>query len=104
MCEGLEQARARLDVPGQILIDHGKVFIGKHLGPPLEVLFDKICRENGVEHILTALYLLTTTVKIDRFRRSLRADFLTGRVFDSLLQAETESDGWVVELQPVQAA
>jgi len=61
----------------------------------VEVLFEKICRENGIETILTAPYSPTTTGKIERFHRSLRAEFLTGRVFDSLHQAQKELDAWV---------
>lgn len=95
VCDGLEQALARFGVPGQILTDNGKVFTGKHFRPPVEVLFEKICRENGIETILTAPYSPTTTGKIERFHRSLRAEFLTGRVFDSLHQAQRELDAWV---------
>jgi len=40
-------------VPEQVLTDNGKVFTGKYAQPPVEVLFDRICRENGVEHLLT---------------------------------------------------
>jgi transposase InsO family protein len=97
VCDGLEQALARFGVPGQILTDNGKVFTGKPFRPPVEVLFEKICRENGIENILIAPYSPTTTGKIERFHRSLRAEFLTGRVFDSLHQAQSELDAWVVE-------
>jgi hypothetical protein len=39
------------------------------------VLFDRICRENGIEHLLTAPRSPTTTGKIERFHRTLRAEF-----------------------------
>lgn len=97
VCDGLEQAFARFGVPAQVLTDNGKVFTGKYFTPPVEVLFDKICRENGVEHLLTAPYSPTTTGKIERFHRSLRAEFLTGRLFDSLSDAQEQLDAWVVE-------
>jgi transposase InsO family protein len=34
------------------------------------VLFARICRENGIEHLLTAPRSPTTTGKIERFHRS----------------------------------
>ena len=61
-------------VPEQILTDNGKVFTGRFHHPPVEVLFDRICRENGIEHLLTAAAVSpTTTGKIERFHRTLRA-------------------------------
>jgi hypothetical protein len=61
----------------------------------VEVLFDRICRENGIEHLLTAPRSPTTTGKIERFHRSLRAEFLTGRSFATLPVAQAELDAWV---------
>jgi transposase InsO family protein len=53
-CEALTLAMRRFGVPEQILTDNGKVFTGR-FGPGTgEVLFDRICRENGIKHILTA--------------------------------------------------
>jgi transposase InsO family protein len=60
-------------VPEQILTDNGRVFTGRFFAPPVEVLFDRICRENGIEHLLTAPRSPTTTGKIERFHRTLRA-------------------------------
>jgi hypothetical protein len=37
----------------RVLTDNGKVFTGKYANPPVEVLFDRICRENGIDHLLT---------------------------------------------------
>lgn len=65
----------------------GKVFTGR-LGPhPGEVLVDRICRERGITHLLTGIRSPTTTGKIERFHRTLRAELLTGRRFDSLAPA-----------------
>jgi transposase InsO family protein len=97
VCEGLTQAMHRHGIPAQILTDNGKVFTGRFNQPPVEMLFDRICRENGVDHILTAPRSPTTTGKIERFHRSLRAEFLTGRVFATMAQAQAELDGWVAE-------
>ena len=65
----------------RVLTDNGKVFTGRFNQPPAEVLFDRICRENGVTHRLTQPRSPTTTGKIERFHRSLRIEFRTGRVF-----------------------
>jgi Integrase core domain len=59
-----------------------------------EVLFDRICRENGIDHLLTAPRSPTTTGK-ERFHRTLRSEFLTGRVFEDLSSAQSELDRWV---------
>jgi transposase InsO family protein len=97
VCEGLALAMRRWGVPGEILTDNGKVFTGRFNQPPAEVLFDRICRENGITHRLTQPRSPTTTGKIERFHRSLRAEFRTDRVFASLSVAQAELDRWIVE-------
>ena len=79
VCDGLRQALASYGIPEQILTDNGKVFTGRFFHPPVEVLFDAICREHGIEHLLTQPRSPTTTGKIERFHRSLRAEFLSSR-------------------------
>lgn len=83
-------------MPDQILTDNAKVFTGR-FGPRAtsEVLFDRICRENGIRHILTAPRSPTTTGKVERFHKTLRGEFLTGKVFESISDAQTQIDGWV---------
>lgn len=94
-CEALALAMRRHGVPAQILTDNGKVFTGR-FGPGTgEVLFDRICRENGIRHLLTAPRSPTTTGKVERFHRTLRQEFLTGRAFDTIDQAQAELDVWV---------
>jgi transposase InsO family protein len=95
VCEGLGAALAAFGVPQQILTDNGKVFTGRFAHPPVEVLFDKICRENGIDHLLTAPRSPTTTGKIERFHRTLRAEFDTRQVFSSLRTAQQALDEWV---------
>ena len=73
VCDGLAAAMRRWGVPEEILTDNGKVFTGRFNQPPVEVLFDRICRENGITHRLTQPRSPTTTGKIERFHRSLRA-------------------------------
>jgi transposase InsO family protein len=95
VCDALGSALASYGVPQQILTDNGKVFTGKFGHPPVEVLFDRICRENGVDHLLTMPRSPTTTGKIERFHRTLRAEFDTRRVFSSLKTAQQALDEWV---------
>ena len=40
------------------------------------MLFDRICANNGIRHLLTAPYSPTTTGKVERFHRTIRRDFL----------------------------
>jgi len=95
VCDGLGAAMRAHGVPEQILTDNGKVFTGRFHTPPVEVLFDRICRENGVEHLLTAPRSPTTTGKVERFHRTLRLEFDTARVFSSIKVAQQALDEWV---------
>jgi transposase InsO family protein len=61
------------------------------------VLFDRICREQGITHLLTGIRAPTTTGKIERFHKTLRAELLTGRRFDSLHHAQQILDAWVAD-------
>jgi transposase InsO family protein len=79
----------------EVLTDNGKVFTTRFGLRDTEVLFDRICRENGIDHLLTAPRSPTTTGKIERFHRTLRAEFLTGRTFADLESAQAELDRWV---------
>jgi Integrase core domain len=71
------------------------VFTGRFGSKDTEVLFDRICRENGIDHLLTAPRRPQTTGKIERFHRTMRQEFLTGRVFDDLASAQRALDRWV---------
>ena len=94
-CDALALAMRTHGVPAQILTDNGKVFTGR-FGPGTgEVLFDRICRENGIAHLLTAPHSPTTTGKVERFHKTLRAEFLDGKVFSSIEDAQAQLDDWV---------
>ncbi|HEY6801661.1 MAG TPA: IS481 family transposase [Agromyces sp.] len=95
VAEGLRLALERYGLPGQVLTDNGKVFTGRFNQPPVEMLFDRILREYGVEHLLTQPRSPTTTGKVERFHRALRTEFRTDRVFASLAIAQAELDTWV---------
>src|SRR6266542_6760585 len=64
-------------------------------GSPSTVLFDRICLNNGIRHLLTAPYSPTTTGKIERLHKTMRKELLDGRRFASIAQAQDELDHWV---------
>jgi len=95
VCRVFATALKRYGVPDEILTDNGKVFTGRFSKPPVEVLFERLCRENGITHRLTAVRSPTTTGKIERFHRTLRLEFLAGAVFDDIDSAQAALDAWV---------
>ena len=92
VCAHFASALETYGVPEEILTDNGKVFTNRFGKGDAETLFDRICRENGITHRLTAPRSPTTTGKIERFHRTLREEFLTGRLFSSLVTAQHELD------------
>src|SRR4051812_22869970 len=84
-------------VPSQILTDNGKVFTGRFGSGAGEVLFDRICRENGIRHLLTAPRSPTTTGKVERLHKTIRAEFLAASngTFAGLADAQAALDAWV---------
>src|SRR5487761_2318666 len=96
VCDHFATAMRVHGVPQEILTDNGKVFTGRfNSNKNVEVLFDKICRENGIEHLLTAPRSPTTTGKIERFHKTLRVEFDTRQVFRNLKTAQEALDEWV---------
>ena len=85
-------------VPEQILTDNGKVFTGRFGPGPGPVRFDRICVENGIRHLLTAPYSPTTTGKVERLHKTMRAEFfrLHEREFVGIAELQAALDGWVV--------
>ena len=84
-------------VPSEVLTDNGKQFTGRHIRPqPVEVLFERVCRENGILQRHTRPRSPTTTGKIERFHKTLRAELLDHVApFESLEAAQAGIDGWV---------
>ena len=97
VCDGLAKALRAYGVPEQILTDNGKVFTGRFNHPPVEVLFDRVCRENGIRHLLTQPRSPTTTGKVERFHRAIRTEFRTDRAFASIETLQAELDEWVID-------
>ena len=97
VCLAFSQALERYGPPEEVLSDNGKQFTAR-FGRGGEVLFDKICRRNGIAHRLTAPSSPTTTGKIERFHQTLRRELLDqARPFTSLLEAQAAVDDWVRE-------
>jgi transposase InsO family protein len=105
-CEAFAEAMRRYGVPEAVLTDNGKVFtarFGPHRG---QVLFDRICHENGIRHLLTSPRSPTTTGKIERFHKSLRTELLADESPATLEEAQGALDRWVEHynaLRPHQA-
>lgn len=95
VCDALLEGLSRHGVPHEILTDNGKVFTGKLASKPANVLFDRICLNNGIRHLLTAPYSPTTTGKIERLHKTMRKEFLAGASFSSIEQAQLDLDAWV---------
>jgi transposase InsO family protein len=95
VCDALLEGLHRHGVPDEILTDNGKVFTGKLARRPTNVLFDRICLNNGIRHLLTAPYSPTTTGKVERLHKTMRKEFLAQASFHSIEQAQKELDRWV---------
>jgi hypothetical protein len=99
VCQALAGALAAHGVPGQILTDNAKVFTARFGTGPGPVMFDRICADNGIRHLLTAPYSPTTTGKVERLHKTMRAEFFTARdrSFATIGQLQTALDAWVRE-------
>jgi hypothetical protein len=95
VCDGLAAALHPTASPSRCSRTTGRFSPGGSPIPPAEMLFDRICRENGVEHLLTQPRKPTTTGKIERFHRTMRIEFDTTRVFTTLKTAQGALDEWV---------
>ena len=99
VCDALLEALRTHGAPEQLLSDNGKVFTARFGLGPGPVLFDRICHDNGIKHILTAPYSPTTTGKVERFHRTVRDDFLSDhdRVHSTIAEAQAALNHWVNE-------
>jgi transposase InsO family protein len=95
VCDALLEALNRHGIPEQILTDNGKVFTGRLGRKPANVLFDRICLNNGIRHLVTAPYSPTTTGKIERLHKTMRREFFSQKSFDSIEHAQAALDAWV---------
>jgi transposase InsO family protein len=94
VCLALVRAMGEYGIPEEILSDNGKQFTDR-FGKGGEVLFDRICRDNGIQHRLTAPASPTTTGKVERFHLTLRRELLDGAgVFEDLAAAQAAVDAF----------
>jgi transposase InsO family protein len=97
VCEALLVALATHGIPEQILTDNGKVFTGRLGRKPANVAFDRICVNNGIRHLLTAPYSPTTTGKIERLHKTMRKEFFSNQVFETIDDMQVALDVWVTD-------
>ncbi|CCH19829.1 Putative transposase, integrase domain [Micromonospora lupini str. Lupac 08] len=76
VCLAFAEALQRFGVPEEVLTDNGKQFTARFGRGGGEVMFDRICRENGITHRLTKPRSPTTTGKVERFHQTLQRELL----------------------------
>jgi transposase InsO family protein len=96
VCQAFIDAMGIYGVPEEVLTDNGTVFTGRFIRPrPAEVLFERICRENGITRRLTRPRSPTTTGKIERLHQSLQLELLDEHgPFESLAALQAALDAW----------
>ncbi|MDX6238237.1 MAG: hypothetical protein QOG10_3052 [Kribbellaceae bacterium] len=95
VCYAFAQALVKFGPPEEVLSDNGKQFTDR-FGKGGEVMFDRICRKNGIRHRLTEPATPNQNGKVERFHGTLRPDFfdVTGH-FPSIEAAQAAVDAWV---------
>src|SRR5579859_341052 len=100
VCLAFVEAMRAYGIPEEVLTDNGKVFTGRFHKPgvAVEVLFDKICRENGITHRLTKIHSPTTTGKMERLHQTLQRELLDVHgSFESIEALQAALDAWRAE-------
>ena len=97
VCLAFAEGLSRYGIPEEVLTDNGKQFTDR-FGKGGEVLFDRICRTNGIVHRLTQPASPTTTGKVERFHQTLERELLDGSgLFVDVAAAQAAVDAFVVE-------
>jgi transposase InsO family protein len=96
VCRAFLAAMAVYGIPDEVLTDNGKVFTGRFGRPrPAEVLFELICRKNGIKQLLTKPFSPTTIGKVERWHQALQTDFLhEAGPFATIEEAQAAVDAW----------
>lgn len=100
VCLAFAAALATYGVPEEVITDNGKQFtdrFSRHGPQRGEVLFDKICRKNGITHRLTAPSSPNQNGKVERFHGTFRPELEESGPFESVEQAQAVVDAWVNE-------
>lgn len=97
VAEAFLKAMRIYGVPAEVLTDNGKQFTGRFPKPrPAEVLFERVCRENGITARLTNPFSPTATGKIERWHQTLRRELLDpSEPFADLPTAQAAISAWV---------
>ena len=87
---------AEYGIPAEVLSDNCKQFTGRFgLPRPAEVLFGRICRENGITQRLAKPRSPTTTGKIERLHQTLQLELLNVHgPFASVEDAQAAVEAW----------
>ncbi|MEU0518904.1 IS481 family transposase [Streptosporangium sp. NPDC006007] len=103
VCAAFAAALRAFGVPDEVLTDNGKQFTGRFTKPRAsEVLFERICRENGITARTTQVRSPTTTGKVERWHKTVREEFLAAHgPFSSLQAAQDALDAWVIDYNTV---
>jgi transposase InsO family protein len=95
VCRAFVDAMVAFGVPDEVLTDNGKQFTARFNKGGGEVLFDRICRENGIEHRLTKPRSPTTTGKVERWHQTIQTELLADEgPFPDLAAAQAAVDRW----------
>ncbi|MFJ9752947.1 integrase core domain-containing protein [Streptomyces chartreusis] len=96
VCQAFIEAMRRFGVPSEMLTDNGE-FTGRYSKPlPTEVMFERVCRENGINQRLTKPRSPTTTGKIEQFHKASRHEMLDhSGPFADPVAAQSAIDTWV---------
>jgi transposase InsO family protein len=96
VCRAFIAAMRAFGIPDEVLSDNGKQFTGRFGKPrPAEVLFERICRRNGIRQRLTKPYSPTTTGKVERWHQTLQLEFLNDAgPFATIEEAQAAVDAW----------
>ncbi len=99
VCTAFVSAMAEYGIPDEVLSDNGRQFTGRFGAPrPAEVLFERICRHNGITQRLTKPRSPTTTGKVERWHQTIQIELLDPHgPFDSLEAAQAAVDAWRTE-------
>lgn len=96
VCAAFTDALHAYGFPDEVLTDNGKQFTGRFTKPrPAEVLFERICRENGIVARNTKPRSPTTTGKVERFHQTLQRELLDHvQVWPDLATAQAAIDAF----------
>jgi len=96
VCGAFADALREYGIPDEVLTDNGKQFTGRFTRPrPAEVMFERICRENGIVARNTKPRTPTTTGKVERFHQTLQGELLDHvQVWPDLATAQAAIDAF----------